>query len=138
MSAFPVPPERRYRRSHQPLTALTYQLEHIFEKEKLCNFTLGDSNGLIVASAGNPVESEVLAAYAPMLAKSVARRFRRQVLSRVESMMPGITPESVHVRQITVDGQPLYLTLAGRPGIYRDVGLYRAITGVRRILAQQP
>lgn len=136
MTVSPVMPERRQRRSPQTLTALTYQLQHIFEREGLRNFTLGDSKGLIIARAGDDIESEVLAAYAPLLAKSVDRRFRQQVLSRIEHMVPDINPESVHIRQFSVDGESLFLTLCGKPGVYRDVGLYRAITGVRRILDQ--
>lgn len=138
MTVFPFTAERRRQRSGQTLKALTYQLEHIFEREDLHNFTLGDSRGLIIAQAGDPRESEVLAAYAPLLAHSVSRRYRRQVLSRVNSVVPTITVDSIHVRQFTIDGQKLFLTLVGRPGVYKDVSLYRAITGVRRIFDQQP
>lgn len=128
--------ERRRRRSKKTLTALTYQLEHIFERESLHNFTLGDERGLVIAQAGDRHESEVLAAYAPMLAQTANARYRRQVMSRINSITPTITLDSIHVRRFTIDGEELYLTLVGRPGVYRDVGLYRAITGVRRILDQ--
>lgn len=128
--------ERRRKRSGQTLEALTYQLEHIFQKESLHNFTLGDPRGLVIAQAGNCHESEVLAAYAPMLARSLNERYRQQVMSRMNSVMPTTTLDSIHVRRFEVEGQTLYLTLVGRPGVYRDVGLYRAITGVRRILDQ--
>ena len=129
-----VPTERRRRRSEITLEALTHQLEHIFEQESLHNFTLADERGLVVAQAGSRHESEVLAAYSPMLASTVDDRSRRQVLSRINSVAPTITANSIHVREFTVDGSRLFLTLVGRPGVYRDVGLYRAITGVRRIL----
>lgn len=138
MTAHPFAAERRRRRSQQTLEALTYQLEHIFHREDLHNFTLGDSRGLLIAQAGDIHESEVLAAYAPMLAHSVSRRYRRQVLSRVNSVVPTITVDSIHVRQFTLDGQKLFLTLVGRPGVYQHVSLYRAITGVRRIFGQKP
>ena len=131
-------PNRRRRRSDQPLQALTYQLEHIFERENLHNFTLGDARGLVIAQAGDIHESNVLAAYAPMLARSVAGRYRRQVLSRIGSVIPTITVDSIHVRRFKMEGQQLYLTLVGRPGVYRDVSLYRAITGVRRIFDERP
>ena len=134
MSAAPMRTDRRQRRSEVTLEALTYQLEHIFERESLHNFTLGDSRGLVIAQAGDCHESEVLAAYAPVLARSVDGRYRRRVLSRVNSIAPTITVDSIHVRDFEVDGERLFLTLVGRPGVYRDVGLYRAITGVRRIL----
>ena len=136
MSTMNLVPERRRRRSSQTLQALTYQLEHIFERENLHNFTLGDTRGLVVAQAGDTHESEVLAAYAPMLAQSLNERYRQQVLSRVNSVIPTTTLDSIHVRRFVVEGEELFLTLVGRPGVYRDVGLYRAITGVRRILDQ--
>ena len=138
MTALPFSSNRRRRRSKQTLTALSHQLEHIFEQQDLHNFTLGDERGLVIAQAGNNHESEVFAAYAPVLCRSRNGRYRSQVLSRINSIVPTITADSIHVRQFTVDGEPLFLTLVGRPGVYRDVGLYRAITGVRRILDEQP
>lgn len=135
MTVSPLPTiERRRRRSDQTLTALTYQLEHIYRNEGLRNFTLANTSGLVIASAGDPLESEVLAAYAPLLARSVERRFRHQVIARIQNLLPDLKAEALHVRQFQVDGEVLFLTLAGKPGVYRDVGLYRAITGVRRIL----
>ena len=136
MSLSTLPTNRRRRRSNQPLKALTFQLEHIFESEDLHNFTLGDKKGLVLAQAGNRHESEVLAAYAPLLAASVDERSRCQVLARINAHLPTLELNSVHVRPFSIDDQSLFLTLAGRPGVYRDVSLYRAITGVRRILAR--
>ena len=126
--------ERRVRRSAQTLTALTLQLEYVYEKEGLRAFALGDENGMIVASAGDPQEAEILAAYAPLLSRSVDHTYRQQILSRVEGHLPQITPETLHVRAFEADGETLYLTLVGRPEAYHRVGLFRAITGVRRIL----
>lgn len=131
-------PDRRRRRSRQTLLALTYQLEHIYEREDLHNFTLGDDRGQMIAQAGDRHESQVLAAYAPVLARSVATRYRRQVLSRLNTLIPTITADSLHVRQFEIGGEQRFLTLAGRPGVYRDVSFYRAITGVRRILDRRP
>lgn len=139
MAVSPLPlPERRSRRSKQTLTALTYQLEHILMNEDLRNIVLGDSSGQIIAGAGDHFESDVLAAYAPMLSKSVNQRFRLQIFSRMEPLLPGVALENIYVRHFEVDGEPLFLTLCGDPGVYRDVGLYRAITGIRRILDQSP
>ena len=139
MAVAPLPvPERRTRRSKQTLTALTYQLEHILIHEELRNIVLGDSSGQTIAGAGDHFESEVLAAYAPMLSKSVNQRFRQQIFTRMEPLMPGTTLENIYVRQFEVDGETLFLTLSADPGVYRDVGLYRAITGIRRILDQSP
>lgn len=126
--------DRRVHRSTQTLTALTLQLQHVFEKEGLRNFALGDNNGMVITSAGDAREAEALAAYAPLLARSVDRRYRQQILSRIDGLIPGITPETLHVRRFEADGQELYLTLVGQPGAYHRAGLFRAITGVRRIL----
>lgn len=130
--------DRRRRRSDKPLQALTYQLEHIYDQQDLHNFTLGDARGLVVAQAGDIHESRLLAAYAPVMTRSVSRRWRQQVLSRMTALTATITADSIHVRSFEIDDQQLYLTLVGRPGVYRDVGLYRAITGVRRILDERP
>ncbi len=134
MSTRSVTVDRRSRRSQQTLEALTYQLEHILERENLHNFTLGDRRGLVIANAGDRRESDVLAAYAPVLARSLDDRHRRRVLARINTLLPTLPVESIRVRRFCVDDEDLFLTLVGRPGVYRDVGLYRAITGVRRIL----
>ena len=134
--SIPVP-ERRRKRSHYTLEALTFQLQHIYEREDLHNFTLGDTRGLVIAQAGDIHESEVLAAYAPMLCKSAGSAHRHRVVARMNTVLPRITTDLIHVRHFRIDGQELYLTLLGRPGVYRDVSLYRAITGVRRIIDQR-
>jgi hypothetical protein len=126
--------ERRVQRSTQILTALTLQLEHIFHKEGLRNFALGDENGMVITSAGDSREAEVLAAFAPVFSRSGDREDRRQILSRVANLLPDITPETLHVQRFAADGEPLYLVLVGQPDAYHRVGLFRAITGVRRIL----
>lgn len=128
--------ERRSRRSNETLTALTYQLEHSLMNENLRNISLGDSSGQGIAQAGDAFESEVLAAYAPLLSRSVNQRFRLQIFRRMEPLMPGVTLENIYVRQFDVDGETLFLTFCGDPGVARDVSLYRTITGVRRILSQ--
>lgn len=138
MSVTTLPSDRRRRRSAKTLEALTYQLEHIFRREDLHNFTLCDTRGLVVAQAGNKRESEVLAAFSPMLSRSVSRRYRHQVFSRINNLLPTITADSIHVRRFDIEGETLFLTLVGRPGVYQDVSLYRAITGVRRIFDERP
>lgn len=137
MSVSPLPlPERRSRRSKETLTSLTYQLEHLLMHEDLRNLALGDSSGQLIAQAGDLLESEVLAAYSPLMSRSVNQRYRQQIFQRMEPLLPGVAPDSVYVRQFEVDGEVLYLAFCGDPGVARDVSLYRAITGVRRILDQ--
>lgn len=136
MSVLELPPERRQRRSSQAGHAIMLQLEWIFEREGLRNFTLGDGNGLVIASAGQLSESDVLAAYAPLLARTFDRERRANIFSKIQQFMPDVDARSLHVRAFEIDGEPLYLALLGQPGVYQHVGLYRAITGVRRILRQ--
>lgn len=138
MSALPINSERRRKRSTQTITALTLQLEHIFEREELRNFTLGDSRGLVIAQAGEMAESDILAAYAPLLCRSTEKGHRERILARMPQFVPGIEADAIHVKSFDVDGEPLFLTIVGQPGVYRHVGMYRAVTGVRRILGQFP
>lgn len=136
MSVLEIPSERRQRRSSQAGQAIMLQLESIFEREGLRNFTLGDGRGLVIASAGQLSESDVLAAYAPLLARTFDRERRANIFSKIQQFMPDVDARSLHVRAFEIDGEPMYLALLGQPGVYQHVGLYRAITGVRRILRQ--
>jgi hypothetical protein len=126
---------RRQRRSSQAHTAITYQLEHIFENQNLHNFVLGDSSGLVLAGAGGEQESAVLAAYAPLLA-TYHGNSRRRVLDKVASMVEGFDENALSIRSFEVDGETLYLCSVGRGTAARQASLYRAITGIRRILKQ--
>ncbi|MFU8804689.1 MAG: hypothetical protein ACNA8W_12820 [Bradymonadaceae bacterium] len=136
MNVLPLVPERRRQRSKEACTAITYQLHHILEQEGLRNFTLGDSQGLVVAGAGLAHESDVMAAYAPMLSGCVDRSRKETILAKVRQFVPGVFEDTYHVKSFRVDGEEFYLTLLGAPGIYQHVGVYRAVTGVRRILEQ--
>lgn len=134
--SFTPAPERRRQRSKQACQAITLQLRYILEREGLRNFTLGDSRGLVIASAGHDDESEVMAAYAPMIANCMARGRKDTIFEKVRQFVPGVFDETCHVKTFEVDGEQLYLTLLGAPGVYQHVGVYRAVTGVRRILRQ--
>ncbi|MBA2664704.1 MAG: hypothetical protein H0U74_20625 [Bradymonadaceae bacterium] len=136
MTVLEMSNERRRSRSKQAIQAIMLQLEHIYSREKLRNFTLGDSRGLVIASAGEQFESDALAAYAPLLARCVDRQCRQSILANVDNFVPGVDERSLHVRTFEIDGEELYLSLVGQPGVYQHVGLYRAITGVRRIFRQ--
>jgi hypothetical protein len=127
--------ERRNKRSPQAHTAITYQLEHIFEAQNLNNFVLGDSRGLVLAAAGDDDAATILAAYAPMMA-AYRGNSRRMVFEKMESMVPGFRADSLSIRTFDVDGETLYLCSVGRKNVARQASLYRAVTGIRRILDQ--
>lgn len=127
--------ERRNQRSPQAHTAITYQLEHIFGTQNLNNFVLGDSRGLVLAAAGEEDAATVLAAYAPMLA-AYRGSSRRTVVAKLEALVPGFRADSLSIRSFDIDGETLYLCSVGRQTVARQASLYRAVTGIRRILEQ--
>lgn len=127
--------ERRGRRSPQAHIAITYQLEHIFAQQQLNNFVLGDSRGLVLAAAGDADAATALAAYAPMLA-AYQGNSRRGVFEKLAMMVPGFRPDSLSIRSFDVDGETLFLCSVGRQSAARQASLYRAVTGIRRILDQ--
>ena len=135
MSVVDIRTERRKKRSAQAHTAITYQLEHIYENQNLEHFVLGDSQGLLLAGTGNAQAADVLAAYAPVLAAYHGAR-RDQVLQRVASMVPGFSESALSIRSFEVDGETLFLCSVGRENCARQASLYRAVTGIRRILDQ--
>ena len=136
MTVINYPHDRRRRRSEQTYTAIRYQLEHIFENQSLDNFVLGDSHGLVLASAGEPSHATVLAAFAPLLHKHHGRISRKRIIDQMSRVLPDTDFESMTVRTFEVDGETLYLTSVGEESVKRQVGQYRAITGIRRILDQ--
>lgn len=129
--------DRRATRSEEAYLAITLQLEHVLRLHGLRNFTLSASNGLVLARAGHMEESEVLAAYAPVLARCLDRSRRSQVVAELGEAIPEISQdEDVSVRSFFIDGERFYLGLVGRAGTKLDASMYRALTGIRRIFKQ--
>ncbi len=120
--------ERRLRRSHDPITALHYQLAETRRTADLDAVVLVDDSGCLVAGAGAWPVCEELAAYAPLLAED-AGPLRSVVSHRIASL-------AGHVERVLldIDGQPAIL--CGRGGSAgRSAALERARAGVLRILA---
>jgi hypothetical protein len=119
--------ERRLRRSHDPITALHYQLAETRRTAALDAVVLVDDSGCLVAGAGAWPVCEELAAYAPLLEGSAP--VRSVVSHRIASL-------AGHVERLLldIDGQPAIL--CGRGGSAgRSAALERARAGVLRILA---
>ena len=129
--------ERRRRRSNNSFEAIRLQLEHLHERLDLDALVLGDSNGLLLAGAGDRLDAEVLAAYAPLLSNRTERSRRREVLDTIRRMAPALGGREIAVRSFCVDGQHLLLGIVGDGNAQLHAALYRALTGVRRILDEQ-
>jgi hypothetical protein len=136
MGLINYPFERREKRSEQTYQAIKYQLEHIFENQHLESFVLGDSNGLVLASAGEEIDASVLAAFAPVIHKHRGKSSRQNILSKVASMMPKAELDTLRIRPFMIDGEMLFLCSLGERSIRGEAGLYRAVTGIRRIMRQ--
>lgn len=136
MTAMPFVTDRRRQRSNQTYEAIRLQLQYVFEEHHLHNFALGDERGLVLSRAGDEEEADVLAAYAPLLARCTDPRRRAAILSRIAEHAPQVPLTKLSVREFHVDGQLLYMTIVGTNDGAVSAGLYRALTGVRRIFRQ--
>lgn len=128
--------ERRTKRSNHTYRAITYQLEHIFKVHGLRNFTLSDSNGLILAQAGHYEESEAVAAYAPVLAKCTDRDKRAHIVHNILQFIPESIEYAVEVRSFFLDGERLFLGILGHGEATAGVAMHKTLTGIRRIYTQ--
>lgn len=128
--------ERRRRRSSNTFEAITLQLEYILEEQGLSNFTLADDRGLLIAHAGRADDAHVLAAYAPVIANCFDKAEYYLVLESVKSHVPEVTPDNVAFRMFSVDGHTLHLIIHGESGRLNHGDVYRAVNGVKRILAE--
>lgn len=134
MSVIEFSHERRRRRSNNTYEAIKFQLEHIFEKQGLRNFTLGDSRGLLLANAGRADDAHVLAAYAPVVAKCTTKSRYYDILEKIQDFVPEASANSVAFRTFVVDGEEMHLCILGEEGRLNHADIYRAVSGVRRIL----
>ena len=127
LGAEPVP-ERRRRRSDDPITALHYCLSFTRREAALEALVLVDDRGCLVAGAGAWPACEELAAYAPLLANPAAIGN-----SSLGSRLQALSAE-VEVQAFTIDGGEVLLCGRGGDQQRRDF-IDRAAVGCRRILA---
>jgi hypothetical protein len=137
MSVIPFGHERRRRRSSNTYEAIKFQLEHIFEQQNLLNFVLGDSRGLLLANAGRSDDAHVLAAYAPVVAKCTTKSRYYDIVDKIQTFIPEASPSSVAFRTFVVDGEEMHLCILGEQGRLNHADIYRAVSGVRRILDEE-
>lgn len=120
-------PERRRRRSEDPITALHYQLAAARADGGLDTVVLVDESGCLVAGAGAWPACEELAAYAPLLANPGA-----VASAAVGSRIADLSAD-VEVRSLDVDGAEVLLCGRGGGGDRGD-SILRAAAGCLRIL----
>jgi len=118
--------ERRTRRSQDPYRALCLQLEHSRLQGQLDAVVVAIDNGLLVAGAGERSVCEALGAVAPLMRSA---SFSGPMPSALEG-------QSVDVREMSLDGDTVYVASVGRSGA--DGWLQHSIRGVRRILGYAP
>ena len=96
---------------------------------------LADSRGLLLVNWGDPQACDVLAAYGPLLVRTVDASERAQIFSTLSMLVPSATPGRLSVRRVSTHGEDLYLCVVGGTGATKDVALGSAASGARRILA---
>jgi hypothetical protein len=119
-------PERRRRRSADPLVALHYQLSHARTEAAYDTIVVADRAGVVVAGAGSWAACEELAAYAPLLE---AGAFGES--ARIAELRDRVTMHAVDVGGDTV---LLCALRSGSPAAHGADVLGRAAAGISRIL----
>jgi hypothetical protein len=114
--------ERRSRRSQEHCTALRYQLETTRERGHLSALALTNSEGLLLAWAGESSLCEELGAAAPLIARGAP-----------VSLETCTSDDDVIVRAIDCFGEALFLASVGG-GMAREAILAHSARGIQRIL----
>ncbi len=122
-------PDRRRKRSADPLVALHYALSNARTEGEIDAIVLADPSGIVVAGAGSWAVCEELAAYAPLLAHP--EPVGQGASTRLDSLRT-----EVEVRALEVAGQEVLLCARGpscRTGTIHP-HVTRAAQGIDRIL----
>lgn len=125
--------ERRHRRSASAELATFYQLEQVIQDFDLETVVLVDEAGRLVSGVGrDAVFDEVLARETPRLA---AGSHCRLLYARLNRHRPSIRPNQISACEFRTAGRRYFVAVVGSMQTMRDVGMYRAILGIRRIVA---
>jgi len=134
--------ERRLCRSNELSQALYLQLIHAAELFDVDAFTLADDEGRLLATSSNSNNgteiADLLAIFAPNLTEQRAGSKRSQLASswlndELEELGMGWAVEDMTVREFFAGDEQLYLTVVGGEASSKEVGIHRAIFGIRRI-----
>jgi len=131
-----APTDRRRRRSDECRTAIHFQLLHLVDQYDLRNLVLADPSGLMIACANNEDAGRALAAYAPLLKRHLDRGSRDRVAEELERVLPDVSESALSIRRFDLEGEGYFLCVVGESRLARHANLYRAITGIRRIVEQ--
>lgn len=126
--------ERRSQRSNEPDEATQHQLEQVLRDFDLDTCILADAKGNLLQAPGrNPGLERALAAEAPKLAQNSTCRL---MFSRLAHHQPSIRPNQITACEFRLQGAAYYVVGVGAMSAMRDVGVCRAILGIRRIRRQ--
>ena len=127
--------ERRRQRSEVIPEAVHLQLSACAARYEVGSMALGDSRGLLVGAAGQLTEAdEALVAFAPLLCRSVDSQKRRSLVRTLRTFVPRASHRMVSVRHFRVGDERLYLCAMGERTGNKEIAIYSAIQGLRRIL----
>ncbi len=124
-----VPPCRRQRRAEPGPAAVRYQLQQVAEGLSLDAIVLADDLGRVLAQAGNPRLSHLLAD-AAMWAMQGVDDF---TIERVQHNYPDIEPNDLVAESVAVPGADGTRLIAAGKSFALRVGVEHAIAGIRRI-----
>ena len=126
--------ERRRRRSSSTELATRFQLEQVIDDFGLDTVVLVDEAGHLVEGAGRDTSFDhVLARETPRLAVGSQCRL---LFSRLTKHRPSIRANQISACEFRTGGRRYFLATVGSASTMRDVGMYRAILGLRRIFAE--
>lgn len=135
MSLVDYPAERRQRRSNRVRQAITYQLQHLQESFDLDHLVLADEQGLRIAGSGSALRGSAIAAFSPVLHRAHANR-RPSLVDEMTYFVPDVDPDRMTVRAFDLQDETHFLCVVGDERLQREAMIYRAVTGIRRIVKQ--
>ena len=130
-----VPYERRKLRSNQANRALGFLFQSVADTHDVSHVALADNRGLLLVHWGDARACDVLAAYGPLLFKTIDPISREHILETLEATIGEAHRDRISIRRFKAHGEDLYLCILGEPGAAKDVALNRVVSGARRILA---
>ena len=126
--------ERRRHRSADPEVATRLQLEQVIADFDLDTVVLADEAGRLVSGVGHD------SAFDELLARESARlavgSHCRLLFARLSKVKPSIRPNQISACEFRTGGRRYFVAAVSAATTMRDVGMYRAILGIRRIQAE--
>jgi hypothetical protein len=127
--------ERRRRRSVHMVRALELFVEKLARDFGASHVVIADGSGLVQASHGAQEECYALAAFSPLIGRSVDSAVRARLGAALAQYVPVARDANTAIRAFDVHGATLFACVLGRDGASKDVAVARLLTGTRRILA---